>query len=191
MTILAEPTPKRWTKSEYHGLMDWFGEDRMRYELIDGEIIQMPPQKDEHSYALSLAEYAVREIFSAGFVVKTQSPLNLSAKTEPEPDLMVIKGELRDMRKHPKHAELIIEVAGASLEYDRQTKGSLYASKGIRDYWIVNLRESVIEVRRKPQRDPAAKFGYSYGEIQILRRSDVIAPLAAPKAKIKASRLLP
>ena len=165
--------------------MEWFGEDRTRYELIDGEIIEMPPQKDEHSYALTLADYALREIFSEGFVVKTQSPLNLSAKTEPEPDLMVIKGDLRAVRKHPKHAELIIEVAGASLDYDRETKGSLYASKGIADYWIINLRDSVIEVRRKPQRDSSAKFGYAYGDTRTLRRSRM--SLETPRSPVVSS----
>src|SRR5581483_2981975 len=100
MTLIAEPRPKRWTKAEYHDLLEFSGVDRLRYELIEGEIIEMPPQKDEHSFALSLVDYALREIFRQGYVIKIQSPLDLSAKSEPEPDLMVVKGNLRSLQKH-------------------------------------------------------------------------------------------
>src|SRR5437764_3915733 len=162
MTTIAEPKPKRWTKAEYHSLLDWAGEDWLRCELIDGEIIQMPPQTEVHSFGLRLADYALRKVFRRGYVVAVQSPLNLSAASEPEPDLMVVKADVRNLRKHPKTAELIIEIAWGSLQYDRRTKGSLYASKGIADYWIVNLHDNVVEVRRRPVKDAGAQFGYSY-----------------------------
>jgi Uma2 family endonuclease len=191
VTVVAAPRPKRWTKAEYRQLLDRSGADRLRYELIDGEIIEMPPQTDVHSYALSLADYAARKVFRKGFVVKIQSPLDLSHSSEPEPDLMVVKGEVRSLRKHPKSAELIIEVAWGSLQYDRETKGSLYASKGILEYWIVNLHDNVVEVRRRPVKDAAAQFGYSYAETEILKRGDSVRPLAAPKSRVAVTDLLP
>jgi Uma2 family endonuclease len=191
MTVIAEPTPKRWTKAEYRSLMDWFGEDKLRYELIDGEIIQMPPQKDEHAFALRLVDYALRQVFTDGFVISIQTPLDLSAASEPEPDVMVVKGSLRAMKKHPRTAALIVEIAGGSLDYDRQTKGSLYASRGIADYWIVNLPDGVVEVYRRPVRDASARFGYSFAETKILRSGNSVSPLAAPRTKIKVARILP
>jgi Uma2 family endonuclease len=191
MTTIAEPTPKRWSKAEYHGLLDFWGENQTRYELIDGEIIQMPPQKDEHAFARSLVDYALRELFQSGFVVRIQSPLDLSAASEPEPDVMVVKADVRTLKKHPRTASLIVEISGGSLEYDRQTKGSLYSSRGIADYWIVNLEEGTLEVYRRPAKDGSARFGYSYADTKVLRKGDTISPLAAAKTKIKVARILP
>jgi Uma2 family endonuclease len=191
MTVIAQPRRKRWTKREYHSLLNWAGVDNLRYELIDGEIIQMPPQTNVHSHALSLADYALRQVFKKGFVIKIQSPLDLSASSEPEPDLMVVKGNVRTLRKHPKQAELVVEISWGSLQYDRETKGSLYASKGLRDYWIVNLHDSVVEVRRRPAKDAQAQFGYSYAETTTLGRDDSIAPPASRSTEVQVSSLLP
>jgi len=191
VTVIAAPKPKRWSKQEYRHLLEQAGADRLRYELIDGEIIETRPQTDAHSYGLSLADYAARKVFRKGFVVRLQSPLDLSHSSEPEPDLMVVKGEVRNLRKHPKTAELIIEIAWGSLQYDRRTKGSLYASKGIADYWIVNLHDSVVEVRRRPVKDANAQFGYSYAETEIFKRGDTVKPLAAPKSRVAITDLLP
>jgi Uma2 family endonuclease len=44
----------------------------------------------------------------------------------------------------------VIEVADASLGFDRRIKGSVYARGGIQDYWIVNVTERVLEVHREP-----------------------------------------
>lgn len=191
MTVVAAPRPKRWTKSEYRHLLERAEADKLRYELIDGEIIEMPPQTDVHSYALTLADYAVRKVFRKGFVIKIQSPLDLSHTSEPEPDLIVVRGAPRAMTKHPKKAELIIEIAWGSLQYDRDTKGSLYASKGIADYWIVNLHANVVEVRRRPLKDPSALFGHSYAETEVVKRGEIIRPLAAAKSRIAIADLLP
>jgi Uma2 family endonuclease len=60
--------------------------------------------------------------------------------------------ELRTSRR-PQSDEvlLIIEVAGASLAFDRGEKAMLYAESGIKRYWIVNLEEKCLEVFRDPQ----------------------------------------
>jgi Uma2 family endonuclease len=191
VTVVAAPRPKRWTKAEYRQLLERAGTDKLRYELIDGEIIEMPPQTDVHSYAITLADYAARKVFRKGFVIKIQSPLDLSHTSEPEPDLIVVRGSLRAMTRHPKKAELIIEIAWGSLQYDRETKGSLYASKGIADYWIVNLHDNVVEIRRRPVKDPTALFGYSYAETEVLKRGEIVRPLAAPKSRVAIADLLP
>ena len=59
---------------------------------------------------------------------------------------------------------LIVEVSDSSLAYDRRSKAELYAEFGIGDYWIVNLKETVIEVYSEPlkgryQRITIAKVG--------------------------------
>src|SRR6266540_901899 len=49
-----------------------------------------------------------------------------------------------------------------TLRYDRLRKMSLYAKYGIKEAWIVNLPERILEVYREPAADPMAWYGFSY-----------------------------
>jgi Uma2 family endonuclease len=92
--------------------------------------------------------------------VRIQLPLALSEYDEPFPDLAVVSGSPRDyLAQHPTSALLVVEVSEASLKTDREVKGSLYASAGIPEYWILNLRERVLEVYREPTADARAVYG--------------------------------
>jgi Uma2 family endonuclease len=62
------------------------------------------------------------------------------------PDVAVVRGTLEDYRKeHPFSAELVVEVAVATLELDRD-KAELYAAAGVPEYWIVVPEERAVEV---------------------------------------------
>ena len=50
-------------------------------------------------------------------------------------------------------------------------------------WWIVNLLERVVEVRRKAITDPDAEFGYSYAELVIYRPGQTISPLGARRQR--------
>ncbi len=151
----------------------------------------MSAQRDEHVFAIRLADYACRAVFQDGYVVAVQSPIDLAEFSEPEPDIMVLAGNLRDHKQHPTHALLIIEIASTNLTYDRVTKASLYASHPIADYWIVNLVDETVEVLRKLMRDDSTEFGWAYADKQVLRKGDTISPLAKPDAVIETASLLP
>src|SRR3990167_4387414 len=63
-----------------------------RIELLDGEIIDMAPQKSRHATAVRLVETALRGIFTQGFDVRSQLPICLNDYSEPEPDIAVVRG---------------------------------------------------------------------------------------------------
>jgi Uma2 family endonuclease len=191
MSTIAEPQRLRWNQESFHRLLDVFASDRLRVELINGDLIQMPPQKEPHSLAIVLADAAVRKAFGSDYTLRPQMPLNLSAVHEPEPDLVVVRGKPRSVKKHPRSAELVIEVADSTLRYDRVKKGSLYAACKLADYWIVNLVDHQLEVRRDPRPDSKAEFGASYADLSVYRAGDSVAPLARPKNKIRVADLLP
>jgi Uma2 family endonuclease len=156
-----------------------------RVELIQGEILTMSPQKSAHATGVQLAGDALRAAFGEGFVVRTQLPLAVGGESEPEPDVAVVAGSPRDFRDaHPTTAELIVEVAEASLELDRGVKKSLYAAAGIREYWILDLVERRLEVHREPT-------GRAYGKSRALQPNDSISPLARPAARLRVAELLP
>lgn len=116
----------------------------------------------------------------------------MSEISDPEPDVAVIEGKPEDCKDAlPKTAALVIEIADSSLAFDRTEKASLYAKAGVRDYWIVNLKDRRLKVRRRPVEDETAIFGYSYSTLQILAENEIVAPLAKPEAEIKFTDLLP
>jgi Uma2 family endonuclease len=192
MTIV-EPVIRRWTREEYYRMGEaGFFEDQ-RVELIEGEIVQMAPQKDVHAVAIGLAARALAKAFGPQFWIRQQLPVRIGTTSEPEPDLSVVAGEPRDYlgSDHPDTALLLIEVSDTTLAFDRGRKASLYASAGFTDYWIVNLIQRRIEVYRDPVTDPAAPSGYRYRTVTVHESSGSIPPLAAPSTPIAVADLLP
>jgi Uma2 family endonuclease len=116
----------------------------------------------------------------------------LSEVSEPEPDLSVVVGDERTYlgTGHPTTALLVVEISLTSLEFDHRTKGSLYASAGIKDYWIVNLQGRCVEVYRSPVIDKTARFGHRYEEKSTFTGGQRIQPLAL-SADIAVADLLP
>jgi len=150
------------------------------------------PQSSPHYTAICLVEEALKAAFGTGWLVRPQGPIALDEQSEPEPDVAVARGQLRDYRgEHPARPVLIVEVALSSLALDRDHKGSLYARARVDDYWIVNLVDRVLEVYRQPAPDAAAAFGWRYASRQTLRPGSAIAPLAAPAAAVRVAELLP
>lgn len=169
-----------------------------RVELIEGTIVQMPPQKNFHVIAIGLAEKAVQAAFGPRHWVRIQAPLHLGRQSAPEPDVAVVAGGPRDYAaenrfgtSHPTTALLIVEVSDTTLAYDRGRKASLYARAGIADYWIVNLVHGRLEVRRNPAADAGERYGWRYQDVLLLSPQDRIAPLAAPKKRVLVGDLLP
>lgn len=131
--VLNSPLqPHRFTREEYDRMVaaGVFAPDA-RLELLEGEIINMPPQKSRHATAVRLVEDALRAAFLAGFDVRTRLPLSLGDYSEPEPDVAVVKGSPRDSRDaHPSSALLVVEIAETSLDYDRRRKLPVYVRAG-------------------------------------------------------------
>ena len=185
---------KRWSRIEYERLIDLgiFHEDE-RLELLGGNLVVREPQGDPHALAIELCHDALRAALGPGWRVRVQLPVALDYESEPEPDLSVVQGRLREItgRSIPSDPVLIVEVAESSLAFDRRDKGGLYARAGVADYWIVNLVDRVLEVYREPAPDPEAPIGWRYHAVDTLGREGFVAPLAAPHARLAVADLLP
>jgi Uma2 family endonuclease len=184
---------RRWKRVEYERLVEKGvftpGE---RVELIDGLLLVAEPQSSSHFTAVRLAERALVHAFGEGWDVRAQGPIALDDTSEPEPDVAVVRGELRDfVEAHPADPVLVVEVALTSLRFDREHKSSLYARAGRPEYWIVNLVDRVLEVRREPAPSPSAPYGWDYRSVEMLGPGDRACPLAAPAARIAVADLLP
>ena len=163
MPTTSAPQTHCWTRREYHDLAEagFLSEDD-HVELIDGEIIRMSPQNTPHAVAVRLVHEVLRGVFPEDrYLVHDQLPLALGPHSEPEPDVSVIEGQPRDfLDNHPSSALLVVEVADASLQFDRTRKRTLYARHDLPEYWIVNLADQQLEVHR-------GTAGESYAETTV------------------------
>src|SRR5438132_5435755 len=184
---------RRWTRKEYDRLIDLgiLHEDEP-IELLAGQMLVAEPKTPLDSTAIGLAGDALRVAFGDGWLVCTHNPIAVDDESEPEPDVMVVAGQIRDYRDaHPERAALVVEVALSSLAFDRRHKGSLYARAGVADYWIVNLVDRTVEVYRQPAADVSAAFGWRYFDVATLRPGDTVSPLARPDITVAVRELLP
>ncbi len=184
---------RRWTRVQYDRLIEaGIFQTGDRVELLGGQICVSEPQNSPHATAICLAEEALRQAFAGSWSIRVQMPIALDQESEPEPDLTVVPGGPRDyLADHPARPVLVVEVSDSSLALDREHKGSLYARARLRDYWIVNLVDRVVEVYREPGPDATAFRGWAYRSIQKLYPEQSVTPLAAPTARIAVADLLP
>ena len=177
------PRPLRWTCAEFHRFGDMGVFEGRRAMLIDGVILEQGPMNPPHAITLGLVEEAIRMAFGTGWWLRQQLPLVLGQDTDPEPDLAVVPGRPRDYAGHPTTAELVIEAADSSLDFDTNEKRLLYARAGIREYWVVDINGRRLLVYRDPQAG-------DYATQQVLGTADAVAPLAAPTATVRVADLL-
>jgi Uma2 family endonuclease len=184
---------RRWKRLEYERLVErgFFRPDE-RLELVDGLLLVKEPQSSAHMTAIRLVEDALRTAFGAGWDVRAQGPIALDSRSEPEPDVSVVRGSPRDYRDaHPRSPVLVIEVAMTSLRLDRTRKCRAFARAAVPEYWIVNLVDRVLEVHREPALLDAARRRWGYRSVQALGRDAAVSPLATPAARVAVADLLP
>jgi len=193
MKQAERPGLHRWSRHEYGQLIDYglLDEDDP-IELLDGLLLVKEPQHSPHRTAVLLVAKALERGFGEGWFVQTQSPIILDDRSEPEPDVCVVRGTPRDYAAaHPTRPALIVEVAQSGLSLARGRKAAAYARAGIADYWILNLNDRVLEVYREAARPGPARRSWGYAAIETLGADTVVTPLAAPAAAIRVADLLP
>jgi Uma2 family endonuclease len=181
----------RFTVDEYHkmGEAGVFGEDD-RVELIDGEVVEMPPIGWRHARCVRRLNNLFAELVggAAGrYQVDAQNPIFLSEYGEPQPDLVLLSDEPPEGRlPGPAEIALIVEVADTSLAYDREKKLPLYAEAGIPEAWIVDLSKDRIEVYTEPGRG-----GGGYGKVFLLSRGEELVSPTIPGLSFSVAEVLP
>jgi len=193
MKQAERPGLHRWTRDEYERLIDHgFLDEDDPVELLDGLLLVKEPQHSRHRTSVLLVARAMERAFGEGWFVQTQSPISLDDRSEPEPDVCVVRGSPRDyVDAHPTRPALIVEVAQSGLRLARGRKVTAHARARVADYWIVNLIDRVLEVHRQPVRPGPAQRHWGYAAIETLGADGTIAPLAAPSAGVRVADLLP
>jgi hypothetical protein len=86
---------------------------------------------------------------------------------------------------HPGPADvlLLVEVADASLTYDRDVKVPLYARHGVSEVWLVDLAGHRLHIHRVP-------VNGVYQEVLILAAPGRISPVGLPQATVDLTGVL-
>lgn len=128
-----------------------------RVALLDGLLVTKMGRNPPHVVSTHLVWQALGRVVPPGWFVKKEGPIGLPAgpagrDSEPEPDLSVVRGAVRDYAtRHPRPADmaLVVEVADSSLREDRQALAR-YAWAEIPVAWVVNLNDRTVEVYTHP-----------------------------------------
>jgi Uma2 family endonuclease len=172
------------TVADYHkmGEAGIFGEYE-RVELIEGQFVAMSPIGSPHIAAVNELNCASASAVEDRAVISIRNPVRLNDRTEPEPDVVVLR--LRDDRYRqalpgPEDVLLIIEVAASSIDYDRGVTLALYARHGIPEFWIADLDQARVEVYRSPEPDTGRYGSLSYiehdGFVELAGLPGVVVP---------------
>ena len=152
--------PQKLTFEEYLAYED---DTENRYELIDGELVLLPPESGLNSY---IARYLLFAIASSGIVPLTQIAIHDCEVQVPilqpgdaanrYPDLVVLRQEHWELTQkrltitlEMPPPRLVVEVVSpgkTSRERDYQRKRTQYEATGIPEYWIVDTQEERVTV---------------------------------------------
>ncbi|NEP19327.1 MAG: Uma2 family endonuclease [Leptolyngbya sp. SIO4C1] len=188
-------TPYQWTVERYHQAVEAGLFDDQPVELLRGELVIMPPEREPHAYySVETGDY-LRQLLGQRAKIRDAKPITLPNHSEPEPDIAVVKplGAVY-LAHHPYPEDIfwVIEFSNATLTKDLTLKQAIYAEAGIREYWIVNLRQpELIVFRDLVFRDlvfrDSAEGRY---QTELHLTEGTVAPLAFPDIQIAVSRLM-
>ncbi|KYC40679.1 hypothetical protein WA1_23850 [Scytonema hofmannii PCC 7110] len=182
---------KKLTFEEYLAYDD--GTDN-RYELVDGELVEMPPEtKRNNSIAIYLLSKFLKLV-----------PLDLICHKDTEivvtgnrtrvrlPDLMILTEELRaaiggkraTITQDMPSPSLVVEVVSpgkVNEDRDYRYKRSEYAARGILEYWIVDPGNARVTVLTLVE---------GFYEESVFQGSDLITSTTFPDLKLTALQVL-
>ena len=187
-TPTATPARRRFTVAEYYAMADagiLTRDDRV--ELLDGDIILMPPIGNWHQSEIDQLTHYLQRQLDARAIVRVQGPTRLSDVSEPQPDIMLLKWRddfYRDGHPDSSDVLLLIEVSDTTIDYDRGRKLSAYARAGVQEVWIVSREDRRIEAYTEPSEG-------AYDNVRHAGPTDAIAPQAFPDVTLEVGQFFP
>lgn len=181
---LTAAEPHHFSADEFMRLYeaDFFGK-RKRMRLIRGEIYSMAPTGPEHATGHGRLIGTLFKALYPRFEIVSEPTLRFSDQDVSEPDAVVLPP---GPRPRPPIAlseiQLIVETAHSSLEDDLKVMAAIYATAGVAEYWVLDLRNQRVVMFRKP-------WAEGYAVRRDVEIGESITPLCAPDAEIAIADL--
>ena len=168
------PLTRRYTLEEFWALPE--PGNRARYELIGGYLFMVPPPNPPHGDVASRMNRNLVVFLHTnnidGDVHIPNEPIFMRAEgsTYLEPDLMYVSRELREkMGDKRTSADIVFEFLSRSTKiYDQTIKADTYLALGVRELWLVDPWNAIIEVRyasKKGEMLVWKAIRYSHGHV--------------------------
>jgi Uma2 family endonuclease len=183
-TRAAEGLPRwSWSVSEIERLSagGYFRDDD-RFELVGGEIVPMSPKGRRHELIRGAIAYRFTRVAPDSVFVISEPQFNLAEDTYTVPDVLVHPMALKTPDVRGNDVLLVVEVAETSLTYDRGMKARLYASHGVREYWVINATTLVTAAHTGPS-------AAGYGGIKEIGPNGILSPTLVPAFAISLATI--
>lgn len=187
---------KKLTFEEY---LNYSDDTNNRYELIDGELIALPPESEPNNF---VANYLLFYLANSGLVplrlIKTHNceiqvaVLRSGDAANRYPDLVILQPEHIPLTANRLTItfdmvppQLVVEVVspgrtGRERDYDR--KRIQYAARGIPEYWIVDREAQLVTVLVLDRGQ--------YVEVGVFRNGDAMLSPMFPQLSLTVQQIL-
>ena len=200
---MEQAQSKKLTFEEY---LNYSDKTNNRYELIDGELIALPPESEPNNF---IANYLFFYLASSRLVplrlIKTHNcevqvaVLRSGDTANRYPDLIILEPEHIPLTATSLTItfdmlppRLVVEVVspgrvGRDRDYDplrglRQRKRAQYAARGIAEYWVIDPIEQVVTVLRLEDGQ--------YVEVGVFRDAEAIVSPMFPQLSLTVQQIL-
>ncbi len=139
----------KWTIDRYHQAIASGVFDSQNIELLRGELIQMPLEREAHVYFSDRAAKLLQRLLAGRAQSREGRPVTLPNGSEPQPDIAIVQPLDTFYLEHhpyPENIFLAIEYSYTTLSYDLGDKQIAYAESGIPEYWVVDLQNLEIVI---------------------------------------------
>ena len=181
MSLITKVTGAEFDSMVERGAFDAFGPKKI--ELINGELRFTNPAGPIHDdYIQFLTRWSTDETSGTEVSVRVQCGF-VCDDDRPEPDVLWLQPK-RYGRTRPTAADvlLLIEVADSSLPNDLREKADIYASSGVREYWVIDIPGLRLHIM-------SASNGKTYRDIEVVFPPRTPAPQCRPGAKLNLAAL--
>lgn len=171
----AEGLPRwRWTLAEFDKMIDngLLTEDD-RVELIEGELVPMAAKGNRHELIKTIVINWMFRRLADDEILTVELGWRPSAEVYLEPDIVIyLRGPQPSAVPAPS-ALLVVEISDSSLRYDLDRKSRIYASLGVREYWVIDANTLETTVHLAPSAE-------GYADVAMHAPSATLTPTLVP-----------
>lgn len=133
-----------------------------KFELIDGEIIDMPSEGSSHLELRLRLNRLLSKVLPDEIALVPDGTLRLTDTFWPEPDLYLYPAHMRVDAVRGPDLLLVIEISDTTQRYDMGRKAAIYRDHGVREYWVLDVvkREAHVHLLDTPDAWPRSPVSF-------------------------------
>jgi Uma2 family endonuclease len=191
---MTQAKPRFATFEEY---LSYSSEMEGRFQLINGELIELPPESRFNS---TIAVYILLALIKAGISIELIHPgkcevqvpiLNLGDAANRFPDLVTLREEHLDLTRRrltitldmppPRLVVEVVNPGKTNRDRDYINKRAQYAAIAVDEYWIIDPKAQTVLVLELTDED--------YKEVGQLHGSDSVISITFPELALTAQQI--